>query len=273
MTARDRKVVAALPWERISVVAVDLDGTLLRRDDTVSERTMSVLQRLVERGVRLVVATGRRVESVANVVPEALAVSGYVCNNGGDVRLDGDSIHCRTLDSGQSRAIADYLTRRWPEGTFVMVVEDKLYANREMSPEWQAEVADVCEMAERPVSKFLLHLSALTGSESIASDLPQGSRIIVMDYGRWGEIVPEGISKAVGLELLLRRWGLTLADAVCFGDDTNDAEMIAECGIGVAMGNAAPEVKAVADVVAPPVEEDGVAQVLESFLEPTLASR
>ncbi|MHB0879105.1 MAG: HAD family hydrolase [Anaerolineae bacterium] len=267
MTVRDPKVAAALPWERIAVVAVDLDGTLLRGDGSVSPRTVAALQRLGEVGKRLVVATGRRKESATTVLPPELRISGHVCNNGGDVRLNGSSIHTCTLSPEQAQTIVCYLEGRWPEGTFTMVVGEKFYTNRQLDPAWQGEVADLRQKACVPVAKLLVHLAPLEGTEAIHADLPEGCRMIVTGGGTWGEIVPDSISKAAGLALLLERWDLTLADAICFGDDMNDLEMVAECGIGVAMGNAAPEVKAVADLVAPTADEDGVAVVLEAFLD------
>ena len=78
--------------------------------------------------------------------------------------------------------------------------------------------------------------------------------------------MPSGASKAAALGWLLDRWGLSQEDVVAFGDDVNDVEMVAEAGLGVAMANAVPEVKAAADRITVSNEEDGVAVVLEEFL-------
>lgn len=266
MASFDARAGAGLPWGRVAVVALDLDGTLLRSDGTASPRTVAALQRMHRAGVRLVAATGRRPAAAARVMPAGVPLSGQVCNNGGEVRLDGKSIYQSTIGPEQARSILSYFTERWPDGLLTMVAGDRLYANKPVPDDWDGEVADLMEMVYQPVYKFLLDCGALDGSDAIQDALPPGCRMIVFSDGRWAEIVPDSISKAAGLALLVESWGLTLGDVLCFGDDMNDVEMVAQCGIGVAMGNAAPAVKAVADLVAPATDDDGIAVVLETYL-------
>ncbi|RIK43550.1 MAG: Cof-type HAD-IIB family hydrolase, partial [Chloroflexi bacterium] len=73
-------------------------------------------------------------------------------------------------------------------------------------------------------------------------------------------------NKAAALAVLMADWGVPLAQVVAFGDDTNDIEMLQECGLGVAVANAADEVKQVADEITATNDEDGVAIVLERLL-------
>ena len=79
------------------------------------------------------------------------------------------------------------------------------------------------------------------------------------------EIMPLGISKATGVEEVARGWGISAADVVAFGDMANDIPMLKWAGHGVAMGNANPEVKVIADEVTATNAEDGVARVLERW--------
>ncbi len=80
------------------------------------------------------------------------------------------------------------------------------------------------------------------------------------------EVGPAGVTKATGLERLCRRRGIEASDVVAFGDNINDVEMLAWAGLGVAMGNAAPEAKAAAHRVTASNDEDGIAQVIEQLL-------
>ena len=64
----------------------------------------------------------------------------------------------------------------------------------------------------------------------------------------------------------MNAWGIALSSVVAFGDDTNDVEMLRECGLGVAMANAVDEVKAVADFITLNNDDDGVGIVLEKLL-------
>ena len=73
-----------------------------------------------------------------------------------------------------------------------------------------------------------------------------------------GEIIPKGVDKGRGIELVCRRFGATPVDAVAFGDSMNDAAMLERAGVSVAMGNACDELKKLADEICKSVEEDGI---------------
>ena len=81
------------------------------------------------------------------------------------------------------------------------------------------------------------------------------------------EFAAPDVTKAAGLEFLAQRLGFTRARTVAFGDGENDVELVDWAGYGIAVANAHERVKAVADLVCPPVDEQGVAQVLEAYLD------
>jgi hydroxymethylpyrimidine pyrophosphatase-like HAD family hydrolase len=81
------------------------------------------------------------------------------------------------------------------------------------------------------------------------------------------EIAPYGVTKWSGIQRLAAEWGVSVAQMCAVGDDVNDIPMIEAAGIGVAMGNAQPEVKAAADYIAPSHDEDGLAAVVEFLLD------
>jgi Cof subfamily protein (haloacid dehalogenase superfamily) len=81
------------------------------------------------------------------------------------------------------------------------------------------------------------------------------------------EFATEGVSKATGLAFLAQRLGFTPAQTIAFGDGENDVELLEWAGYGVAVGNAHARVKAVADLICPPVSEEGVASVIEALLD------
>ena len=80
------------------------------------------------------------------------------------------------------------------------------------------------------------------------------------------EFTAQGVSKATGLRFLADYLGLTLAQTMAIGDSENDAEMLRAAGLGVAMGNAYPQVKALADAVTDDNESDGVAKAIQKYL-------
>jgi hydroxymethylpyrimidine pyrophosphatase-like HAD family hydrolase len=81
------------------------------------------------------------------------------------------------------------------------------------------------------------------------------------------ELASPDVTKAAGLEFLSRHLGLSRERTVAFGDGENDVELVEWAGYGIAVANAHDRVKAVADFVCPPVDEEGVAQVLEAYLD------
>ena len=81
------------------------------------------------------------------------------------------------------------------------------------------------------------------------------------------EIAPAGVTKWSAIQRLAQQWGIAEAEICAVGDDVNDIPMIRAAGLGVAMGNAQPSVKAAADRIAPTHDEDGLVQVVEWLLE------
>ena len=250
----------------ISVIAVDLDGTLLRSDGTVSPRTLQVLQRCSEASYRIVIATGRRPASVATVLPPELPAEAWVCYNGCQVQVDGLVIHEELLHPQDSRRIAEWVGARWPQLTIYAEVDGQVFVSKDPGMGFPYQVADISQIVSRRVVAMWLGLASVGDAELLQANLPPGCRVVVTGQGEWAAIMPRSASKAAGLELLLRTWGLSLYNAIAFGDEMNDLELVAESGIGVAMGNAVPEIKQVADRVTLTNDEDGVAVVLEELL-------
>ncbi len=89
---------------------------------------------------------------------------------------------------------------------------------------------------------------------------------VVQSFPRYVELTHRDVSKAKAVEWLATRWGIPRKQVIAIGDQGNDCSMIEWAGLGVAMGNAIEDVKAVADYVAPSAEEDGVAAVIDRFI-------
>lgn len=86
---------------------------------------------------------------------------------------------------------------------------------------------------------------------------------------RWSplftDVVPKGSNKSIGIDKLLESYGITIQETMAFGDGGNDVEMLKHAGTGVAMGNAADEVKQIADYVTDGVDDDGIYNALKHF--------
>ena len=263
-----------------SVLAVDLDDTLLVDNKTISPRTMAALGEWHLSGRRIVIATGRPPRAT-RIIPPILHAFPWICYNGAWIELHNNVLFQIAIPVDDARQIVAAIQKAAPDCRLGVEIADQLYINREV--EWPGAhlVSDVLAHTDRPAAKILASLAELDAaqptaangqemtaklSDTILSELPPTTRALISPKYDLAQVIPRGASKAAALRWLLERWGIPLDEVIAFGDDVNDVEMIDEAGLGVAMANAVPEVKAVANRITTSNEEDGVAAVLEEFV-------
>lgn len=157
-------------------------------------------------------------------------------------------------------------------------VGDELYVS-EITPEAR-RYADFQQLELHPVGNLLEWISepptklVVIGDPEVLDDLEQrmlarfdGRLYISKSLPYFLEFASPEVTKATGLEFLSEHLGFTRERTVAFGDGENDIELVDWAGYGVAVENAHDQVKEVADLVCPPVDEEGVAQVIESYLD------
>ena len=250
------------PGWRPQLLALDIDGTILDHDQKLSDRVREAVRAVADAGFHVVIATGRSLHSTLPVLDRLGLLEGWaVCSNG--------SVTLR-LDPGLSRGyeVSDTVT----------------FDPREVLTLLREHLPTALYALENGHGEFLLTApfpeGELTAPEiRVAEDFEElmsqpACRIVVRspdhtsdDFLRLTERIGlHGVSKASGLEQVRHRLGV-LADAtLAVGDGRNDLEMFAWARLAVAMGNAVEDVRAAADDVALPVQDDGLADVLESLL-------
>ncbi|MEU3253714.1 HAD family hydrolase [Streptomyces sp. NPDC006997] len=257
-----------------SLIATDLDGTLLRGDDTFSDRSLSTLARVAEVGARHLVVTGRPAPRVRPLL-ELLGSTGLaVCGQGAQLYDAGADrlLWSVTLDRqlaetalgkieaevGQVHAAVD---QDGVEG--LTLIEPGYEMPHPTLPAVRVDRRDDLWCA--PISKVLLRHATLSDDElaSVARAVAGSLATVTMSGPGTVELQPCGVTKATGLALAAGHLGLRPQDTIAFGDMPNDIPMFDWAGHGVAMANAHPELKAVADEVTLSNEDDGVAVVLE----------
>ena len=161
-------------------------------------------------------------------------------------------------------------------------VDDELYV-AEVTPEARRyaefqhlplhEVGDLLAWLDRPPTKLVVidDPEVLDGLEQRLKARFDGRLYISKSLPYFLELASPEVTKASGLDFLAPRLGFSPARAVAFGDGENDVELLEWAGYGVAVANAHPKVLAVADLVCPSVDEEGVAQVIESYLAASTA--
>jgi hydroxymethylpyrimidine pyrophosphatase-like HAD family hydrolase len=273
---------------RIRLVALDIDGTLLRYDKTVSPRTRLAIDRARGSGVRLVLVTGRRHPSARRVAESLGGPVPLVLHNGALVVESGSVLRCRPLPRAASlRAIAagraagaepilhcgaggegwllvDAAAR--PSGLVGYYLE-RSRADVRVVPDLVAAVD-----AEEPIQIMFggerAEMEAFR--PSLAAALASEARIERTVYPATGvvllDVLHPAVGKAEALGFLQERWGIAPSETLAIGDNWNDREMVEKAGLGFVMGNADPELLALGLPVLPTNDEDGVARAIEEHV-------
>ena len=250
------------------VAFFDIDGTLLPMETRVMPpSTVRALDLLQSRGVRIVVCTGRVLER-ARTIRCFHDFDGWLCANGGYCVLDGELVRAEELDRGDVRTAVSEAA----EGGYgiALFYEDHMTVGTPggdrsvLNGSWgHSRAVDYSELdLERPVYQMDAAVPPERDAEVLAH-LPHLKSV------RWTErfmdIVPADGGKRAGMIAQLRSGagglgalGASREQCLAFGDGSNDRDMIAYAGVGVAMGNGADEVKAVADYVTSACDADGV---------------
>ncbi|MEU5981745.1 HAD family hydrolase [Streptomyces sp. NPDC047434] len=266
--------MSAFPYR---LVATDLDGTLLRSDESVSDRTRAALAAVTAAGAAHIVVTGRAVPWTRHILDDLGYEGLAVCGQGAQV-----------YHAGERRLLTSVTLDRQLAGLALSKVEAEvgplaLAASRDgldgevlVGPGYRVQEGplpvhayeDPTDLWSAPLNKVYIQHPTLSDDEltRVARETVGSLVDIVVAGPGIVEILPLGLSKATGLSLAARRLGAKAAETIAFGDMPNDIPMFGWAGHGVAMANAHEELKAVADEVTSSNEEDGIAVVLERLL-------
>ena len=287
---RPRLSTSARGRRPVQMVALDLDGTVLSPTGHVTPRMRAAIQTLIERGVHVVIATGRSwwesrtVIAQANVAGPGVFAGGAIVND----MTDGRSLFHSRMNQATARDICRVVR---DAGLAAMVLQDRSHAEVEWliaaelemphtMPQWLAHhgssyqrVADLLKHAH----EWTVRISTIASrdkhaqmAEHFAEQL--GDRVylheIIVPVSGVSvmEIFDAGVNKWTGIAAVARRLNVDEDAIVAVGDDMNDLHMLRGAAVGVAMGNARAEVKAVADQVIGTNAEDGLAAYLEQLV-------
>ena len=270
----------------IKVIATDMDGTLLdSRGQLDLPRLEKILNRLDQRGVRFVIATGNEVHRMRQLLGHLAERVVLVVANGARIFEHNKLLQAQTWDDAMVDRALGHFKGRECQDQFVVTGMNGGFVKKgtiftELDKFMTSEMIEKLYQRMHFVEEFdsslfggVLKMSMVVGEERSdavlqeINDLFDGQiRAVSSGYGCI-DILQTGIHKAWGLEELLKRWGLKSEQIMAFGDSENDIEMLKFAGISYAMENAEESVKEVATGVAPANSQAGVYQVLENWLE------
>ncbi|MBN2221828.1 MAG: sugar-phosphatase [Vallitaleaceae bacterium] len=262
------------------LIALDMDGTLLNEDKTISNRTKEAIRELKSKGKKVVLATGRPIHGVKRYVKELdlFDHDDYIVTfNGALVQSTTTNEillnHPLSLDAYYelyelSKELSVHIHAL--TDTSVITPKDNPYTQIE------AEINQIplIEQSVESVSKDTLIVKIMFIDEAKKLDqiekvLPQWVRdqyTIVRSAKIFLEFLNPLVDKGVGVQAVANKLGLSHENIICVGDAGNDLAMIQYASLGVAMGNATEELKLAANYITHSNNEDGVAHVIEKFM-------
>lgn len=255
--------------KKIKALFFDIDGTLVSfKTHRIPQSTVDALEQVKVRGVKVYISTGRPVQLITNLSQIEHLIDGYITTNGAHCFV-GDHLVCKCpiSHSDVEKVIADSDRNDY---TVVVVGERHIAVHRKASIFDELFVrglgvdnVDLSDDIADLAGESILQLSPFCSAEQEASFFPSLQNC---NSGRWHpafiDITAGDADKGKGLQKMAEYLGLDISETAAFGDGGNDVSIIKEAGVGVAMGNAGEEVKAVADYVTTSVDEDGVKNAL-----------
>jgi Cof subfamily protein (haloacid dehalogenase superfamily) len=243
------------------IVFFDLDGTLLNEEKIIPESTKRAVRLLQDKGIYTVIATGR-VPKMFDWILEELNIDSYVSINGQYVIFEGKEIYSNPMDPEMLHDITNVAASK---GHAIAYCNHQYVKVSEESHPFISTSFSTLKMDYPSVDReFYKHSPIYQGHLycDIQDEQMYVQRYPEYSFVRWdsyaADILPKGCSKAIGIQKLLEAVGIKNEDSYAFGDGLNDVEMLASVGTGIAMGNAVPEAKAVADFVTASCSEDGI---------------
>ncbi|MCL2531058.1 MAG: HAD family hydrolase [Oscillospiraceae bacterium] len=249
------------------LIVTDLDRTLLRSDKSISPFTAQVLSRCRAAGIKLVFATARAKRTALHFA-QNIAVDARILHNGAVVYIDKTLVLHHGIASHDTNEILRAISRDYPQATLAVEIDDTLYANFDISAVWSYTPVvwrDFTDLPDKPADKILVGISATEDIACYEKYLPENIYIQASEE-TVGMIMNRAATKWNAIRHLAKHWGIPTANIVAFGDDWNDIDMLRHCGMGVAVANALPQVKAAANAICASNDEDGVAQWLQQHV-------
>ncbi|WP_064609620.1 sugar-phosphatase [Photobacterium sp. J15] len=263
------------------LVALDMDGTLLNSQKEISERTKQAIKQAREKGVQVVLASGRPLEGLTNYLTELGMTSNedYALSYNASLvqRVESKEIIHRQIMLGSDakniaslgRDLGAYVHAFSPTRGLI-TPENNTYTQHESTING-VPVTEI-DFAELDCNEEIIKVMMVADPEILSAaieKLPASlyeQYTIVQSAPFFLELMNPNSNKGAGVAKLAEHLNIDASEVICMGDAGNDHHMLKYAGLGVAMGNATEDTKALADHITATNDDDGVAQVIETFI-------
>ncbi|QGU96101.1 sugar-phosphatase [Clostridium bovifaecis] len=262
------------------LIALDMDGTLLDKNNTISRENSLSIKRAKEKGVKIVLATGRTLKGIKTYLKELDIMDNdnycVTCNGSIVINSGTEEILTKMLLSYKDLLYLYDLSKRL--GIYIHA----LTTSKCITPVYNEYTEIESKMNNVPIE--VVDFNDINGSleiikvlfvgteeklSSAINNLPKevyAKYTVVRSYPYFLEFMNSEVNKGAGVESLAKKLSIKSNEVICVGDAENDLHMIKYAGLGVAMGNAFPNVKKAADYITYTNNENGVAHVINKFI-------
>ena len=285
------------------LVAIDLDGTMLDSFGQVTENTKKVIQKTIEKGTDVIIASGRPIDSIKTIAKEIGSNKYFIAGNGAliyDIQKDEvlyekymnkqkvleiikiceeNSISYNVYTEKTILATAlkynvlyyykENLKKQEDKRTHINIVEN-MYEYIQKMPEEKFLKITICDDSKAIFQSIIRKLEKISDIEILDVShmsrkvIEQGTESIPIEY-YYTEISSKDVDKWFAIEFLMNKLQIKKEEVITIGDNVNDKNMIKQAGLGIAMGQSMPQLREIADYVTDANYEEGVAKALSKF--------
>lgn len=285
------------------LIAIDLDGTMLNQYGMITQKTKETIKKVQEKGIEVIIASGRGINSVKNFAKEIESNKYFISGNGAiiyDIK-NNQIIYEDTLKKSkaldiikickensiyynvytENGIIAEKLNyntlyyhkenanKEEENKTHINIVQDIYdYILQRNEKILKIMICDNNKTVFNSITKKIKEISdieILEVSHMSRKIIKQGTEEIALEYF-YTEVTATNVNKWKALQKLMQKIDVKAEELIAIGDNTNDIKMLENAGLGIAMGESAPEIKEKAKIVTETNDEDGVAKALERII-------
>lgn len=265
----------------IKMLVLDIDGTLTNSNKDISENTKRGIKNIMERGHKVVLASGRPTPGMRRYADELELekYGGYLLSFNGGRIIDcqtGEIVYQKVLPKSVIRGLYKFAEER--DAGIITYLGDKIILGTRVDKYIEIE-SRFNGMPIKKVDNFVEYVDFDVNKCLITAEPEKAGGYVKELQEKYGEILsvyrsepffievmPKNIDKANSIDRMLNTVGLTRENIICCGDGYNDMSMIQYAGVGVAMENAQPEVKEAADYITDSNDNDGIVKVIDKFI-------
>ena len=285
------------------LIAVDLDGTLLNQYGTITENTKKIIKKTIEKGIDVVIASGRPSDSLKTIAKEIGSRNYFIAGNGAliyDIQKDNiiynkflpkekvleiikiceeNSISYNVYTDEMILANAlkynvlyyqkENLKKEENKKTKISIIKN-IYEYVKNTNEIKILKMTICDENKTVFQSIIRKLRQVEGIEVLdvshmsRKTIKQGTEEIIVEY-YYTEITLENVDKWNAIEYLIDKLNIKKEEVIAIGDNVNNKKMIENAGLGVAMEKSAPEVIEISDYVTDSTNDEGVAKAIQKF--------